>query len=383
MATIPTYFTDFLSEIRLTDAQIEDCKTGHKTLRERLMSDKDLAPILVDTFLQGSYRRATAVRPSEEGDLMDVDVIVVTTLDRHTTKAQEALNKFEPFLKKHYKDKYKLQGRAWGITLSYVALDLVPTSAPSESQKSVVKSAAVTNNKTLSEALDWELKPSWRPADERRVTSGAFIAKLAEEKDWQKEPLWIPDREARRWDETDPLSQIDATARKNRSCNGHFVNVVKCLKWWRATQEPSPKHPKSYPLEHLTWANCPDATDSVARGVVGTLERIRDQYRLQASAKQTPWLADHGVPSHNVLGRVSGDDWAAFHGIVTTAADLARKAIDEPDVKKSAVLWKQLFGDRFPDPPSGPDENDGGDGPRKGGYTPRKDVSIIGGGRFA
>jgi hypothetical protein len=383
MATIPTYFNDFLNEIRLTDTQLEDCKTGHKILRERLLSDNDLAPIIVDIFLQGSYRRATAVRPSKESELMDVDVVVVTTLNRHTKTPQEALNMFESFLKKYYKGKYKLQGRSWGIELSYVALDLVPTSAPSESQKIVIKSTPVTNNKSLSDALDWELKPSWLPIDERLVTSSAFIAKLAEEKEWQKEPLWIPDREARKWDETDPLSQIDATVKKNRLCNGHFVNVVKCLKWWRATQEPIPKHPKSYPLEHLTWVNCLDSTASVAEGVVGTFEHIRDNYKPQASARQTPFLPDHGVPSHNVLGRVSGEDWASFHRIVTTAADLARKAFDEPDVRKSAILWKQLFGDKFPDPPPDSDEHSEGDDPQKGGYTPRKDVSIIGGGRFA
>ena len=58
---LPSYFSDFLSAIRPTDSQKEDYKTGHKTLRERLNNDEKLGPILVSDFLQGSYRRATAI----------------------------------------------------------------------------------------------------------------------------------------------------------------------------------------------------------------------------------------------------------------------------------------------------------------------------------
>ncbi len=66
---LPTYFTRFLKEIRPTEKQREKCKTGHQTLRDRLDEDTNLKPILVSTFLQGSYRRATAVRPKGEAKL--------------------------------------------------------------------------------------------------------------------------------------------------------------------------------------------------------------------------------------------------------------------------------------------------------------------------
>ena len=70
---LPTYFRDFLHDIRLTPNQIKSLKTGHTTLRKRLKEDKNLAPILVETFLQGSYRRHTAVRPNGD-QRADVDV---------------------------------------------------------------------------------------------------------------------------------------------------------------------------------------------------------------------------------------------------------------------------------------------------------------------
>jgi hypothetical protein len=334
----------------------------------------------VNTFLQGSYKRATAIRPFEEKKKSDVDIIVVTKLDRNKFTPRQALDRFKPFLEKFYKGKYKAQGRSWGIELSYVELDLVPTSAPSEAVAKLIKSASVQTDQTLEEARNWRLSTSWQPGMSIKMTE---ITDKASEEQWRKEPLWIPDRDVQMWDKTNPLAQIDATQTKNAHCNGHYVNVVKCLKWWKLTQCPKPKYPKSYPLEHLCWVNCLDGIDSVAAGIVSTLESIRDRYQEDAMNKKTPWISDHGVPEHNVLGRLSGDDFAAFHEHITKAAALARRAFDKENLRDSVNLWRELFGDRFPEPPPKKDD-DGGKPPGKaGGYTPRKEVSIIGGGRYA
>ncbi|MGA7119159.1 MAG: hypothetical protein WBY94_03630, partial [Polyangiaceae bacterium] len=76
---LPTDFKEFLQEIRPTENQRSDLKTGHTTLRERLNADEGLKKCLISDFLQGSYRRATAIRP--KGDRRsDVDIIVVTKL---------------------------------------------------------------------------------------------------------------------------------------------------------------------------------------------------------------------------------------------------------------------------------------------------------------
>jgi tRNA nucleotidyltransferase (CCA-adding enzyme) len=83
-------FNTFLQEIRPTRAMREQLITGHKTLRERLNADEDIKPILVSDFLQGSYRRYTAVRP--KGDKRsDVDIIVVSKLDENEYTPKDAL----------------------------------------------------------------------------------------------------------------------------------------------------------------------------------------------------------------------------------------------------------------------------------------------------
>ena len=96
MSTVPSHFKDFLSNIRLSDNQVSDLKTGHTTLRKRLEEDETLSKIIVSTFLQGSYRRSTAVKP-KNGNKSDVDVIVVTKLDSEEYTPEEALNLFVPF----------------------------------------------------------------------------------------------------------------------------------------------------------------------------------------------------------------------------------------------------------------------------------------------
>lgn len=64
--------------------------------------------------------------------------------------------------------------------------------------------------------------------------------------------------------------------RRTRNTNGHYVNVVKAIKWWRRLNA-APPYPKGYPLEHLIGISCPDGIASVAEGVVRTLEDIRDR----------------------------------------------------------------------------------------------------------
>lgn len=370
---LPSYFIDFLKEIRLTDNQVSELKKGHELLRKRLNEYEDLTPIIVSTFLQGSYRRSTAVRP--KGDARsDVDVIVVTKLSQEEYTPQEALDIFIPFLDKHYAGKYRIQGRSIGISLSYVDLDIVPTSAPSESEIGILESSSVRDDESIEDVNDWVLKKSWLPLDQRSFSKMAILNEsLRAEAEWKLSPLYIPDREAAEWKPTHPLAQLQETRDKNKACNTHFVNVVKALKWWRRLN-PEPKHPKSYPLEHFIWTCCPDGITSVAEGVTKTLEAIVSDY------SEKPILPDHGVPEHDVFARVTDEEYEDFYQLVNDAAKIARKALDADNVADSANAWRELFGSKFPPPP---DNGKGKSSAATGGFTPRKESTILGGNRFA
>lgn len=380
---LPSYFKDFLQEIRPTENHNNGSITGHRTLRNRLLEDKDLAPIIINTFLQGSYRRATAIRPRGE-NRADVDVIVVTKLSEQLTP-QQAMNLFVPFLNKHYKDKWDFRGRSIRIALSYVDLDLVITSAPSEADVTKLKSASVTTEDTPETADDWRLVPSWVSFAERSLPGAAARLQMAQkEAEWKLSPLRIPDRDAKVWDDTHPLEQTKWTWAKNRACSKHYVNVVKALKWWRRVNHQTPKYPKGYPFEHLIGDCCPDGVTSVAEGVTLVLENMASKYSLYAQREQTPFLPDHGVPHHNVLHRISGAEFAEFHSQVGDAAKSARRALDATTVRESANEWRKLFGDKFPPPPDEDDDsNSGSNSTKTSGFTPRQEQTIVGGGRYA
>lgn len=367
---LPSYFSDFLRDIRPTGRQIQDFKKGHTLLRQRLLADDKLAPCIVTTSLQGSYRRRTAIRPQGE-KRPDVDVVVVTRLGESEYTPERAIQLFEPFAQKHYAGKYKLQGRSIGISLSYVDLDLVITSAPSEVVIGVLKRDEQSES-TLEGIDENDLPEAW----DLTLDQGLRLVKSSEPQ-WKNEPLRIPDREAKSWQRTHPLQQMEWTRERNGSTNGHYINVVKALKWWRRINFDTPKHPKSYPLERIIDECCLDGITSIAEGVVVTLEVATRMYRTHALLKQVPVLANHGVPEQNVLHRIAGEDFAVFYGQVVAAAQVARRAYDAESVDESVTLWKQLFGDKFPKAPP-----TGGNG-QNGGFSPRDEVSKVSGGRFA
>ncbi len=390
MKSIETYFKDFLSNIRLTDAQRKDLITGHKTLTDRLKSDPDLKAIIINTFLQGSYKRATAVRPLND-KRADADVIVVTNLDKSKLTPEQAIAKFIPFVEKYYKGKYRIQGRSIGIELSYVDLDIVITSAPSEVDTDFLKSASVNTSLSLEDfgpTYDWKLIKAWAEPVSGRMMSLSEAQKR--EPEWKLTPLWIPDRDAKQWVETHPLEQIRWTRDKNKNTNTHYINVVKALKWWRILKVTDIKHPKGYPIEHMIGDNCPNGLSSVADGVCLSLEAIVVNYALHRAVGTKPSLPDRGVPNHDVWKRVSVEEFKKYYDHVKACAKIAREAINAKTLKEQVEKWREIFGDKFPKYEA--DENESVSGTKSGqsfglgltpGFSKRDEVSKPEPGRFA
>lgn len=220
---------ELVSDISPTDTQQNALKDAHIRLRELLMEDADLKSLIVGTFLQGSYRRHTGIRP-QGSDKPDVDIVVVTRLDQRQHTPDQALDTLRHFLNRHYPGKWTKQGRSIGIEMSKIKMDVVLTSAPSEAEERLLRGF-----------LDWD---SDYNGPHGNGDSGNGDA-------WKDAPLWIPDRDARAWQRTHPLAQIRWTQEKNGRTNGHYIHVVKLVKAWWQAQHPASKHPRSYPLEHM------------------------------------------------------------------------------------------------------------------------------------
>ena len=366
-----SYFTDFLSEIRPTQAQTKSLQEAHTRLRKRLLGDDYLGPNIITVFLQGSYRRSTAIRPQGD-DKLDVDLVVVTRFKREDYPvADDVMAEFTFFLNKHYAGKWKKKGRSLGIELSNLKLDIVIAADPSEE-----------------EIWYTDFAKSFYTIDDLATNSGPLPGGLSEflkadngESAWKLNPLYIPDRDSHQWQRTHPLEQYRWTTNKNGRTNGHYVNIVKSVKWWWRTVHPDLEYPKSYPLEHLVGDCCPDGIEAVAVGFTAVLEEMVSRFSANAKAGIVPFVPDRGVPEHNVLKRLSPADFSQFIQKVQEASVIAREALESDDVSDSAARWRELFGSKFPAPPPGASSSTTESS--KGAFTPRTEPTRIGGGRFA
>lgn len=317
---LPHPFRRFLANIRPSRRQLEALQRAHLDLSRRIRLDPELQKILVTTFLQGSYRRSTAIRDAGRGGVSDVDLVMVTKLDPKVIRPEKALRLLEPFLSRSY-ETWRRQGRSIGITVGEVELDLVLTSVPPRIDLFPAEASA--------DPLDAGGAPT--PAE--------HLAR-------QSEPLLIPDRESKQWKPTRPLAQLAKTRGKNARCNTHYLGVVKAIKWWKARSSGMPEHPKSYPLERLVEECCPDGIESVDEGITRTLETMGRRFR---NGKK-PVLQGHNMPNQDVLARVPEADFRAFIERVREAAGIARRALECDDAQESAAAWQQLFGEAFPSP---------------------------------
>ena len=63
MAT-QSQFQDFLKDVEPSSTTKVAAQAAHTSLRDHLRTDSDFKDIHNDTFLSGSYKRDTAIRPS-------------------------------------------------------------------------------------------------------------------------------------------------------------------------------------------------------------------------------------------------------------------------------------------------------------------------------
>ena len=232
-------------------------------------------------------------------------------------------------------------------TGSPVTLDLVVTAAPSEIQENLFKSF----RESAEPIFEIEARGD-RPSQSLSFREAIEkINKAVGSTAWQQEPLLIPSRDLKTWIPTHPLEQIRWTIERTSRTNGHYVNVVKALRWWRK-RNPDGTYPKSYPLEHFIGDACPDGIGSVAEGVARTFESIRDDYAPHLFARA--WFrcsstAAFGTTSSTASRRLSTKPSTTSRA---RRARSARAALDAETNAESIQRWNDLFVSDFPEPPA-------------------------------
>lgn len=295
MPTIPqARFTEFLSDIEPSTTTKNDAASAHTTLRDFLKDEEDFKEYHEDTFLSGSYKRDTAIRPQkkeDETERPDVDIIVETT---HTCEdaPEEVIDLLYNTLEKKYSDP-RLQERSVGIETSKADMDVVP----------VIKH------------------------------DGIYL---------------IPDRKLGIWLPTNPPGHTTWTTETNKTAGKRFKPLVKLTKWWRRENPTSDKKPKGFVIECFA-AYCMDyVEDYYGELFVQTLETIVEKYEWYISLRRVPSLPDPGIQSNSVTDGMTADAFIDFYNKIKEHAELGRKALNETDPEEATKLWKEIFGDRFP-----------------------------------
>lgn len=315
-------FAAFLTGIRPPRALQDQAIAAFHALHQALQADRNTSSHVVSVFLEGSFRRSTALRPRESSPL-DVDVIIVTTFERTRVTPEQVLRGFRAFLQRQYEGRWSARGRT-------IELDAVST------RLGVIVACQSARPELLqgeSTATGLDDDPAVSPAEREA---------------WQMAPLYIPNRERSRWEPTHPFAQLAWTRTKNVNCNGHYLGVVRAIKWWRRVHPGLSGQPQSYPLEHLVGVCCPDGIRSVAEGIARTFEAIVTRFEPVAMVGRRPSLPNHGLSQQDVFARVSTDDFAAFIRAAAEAARQAQAALSEPDPAESERRWRRFFSAKFP-----------------------------------
>ncbi|MDO9183437.1 MAG: hypothetical protein Q7U04_13565 [Bacteriovorax sp.] len=365
------YFNDFLSEIRLPIPLKTELIEAHTKLTKLLSEDDSTKNLIVTTFLQGSYRRGTIIKPAND-QKSDVDVVVVTNIDHNIITAVEAIKHFEKFAKKHYENNYQLQSKSIGLIDGNIELDLVITALPIEGAE-LYKSDKLRRLGVF-ENIEDTVQLSNTAGFSYTNDFFKSLIKSDEYESWKSEPIKILDKDKIIWVVTNPIAQILWTLEKNKKTDGHYINVVKCMKWWKRINANMPKHPKGYPIEHLFGYYAPEKMSSVADGIVKTLQKIVAELKNNYETSTVPKFEDHGVKK-NVWERIDIASFKKFYEQVCFASEIAQKAYSETSTYESAKLWNQLLGEEFDVPP----EPTGG---ARGGFTGVTGPSDPPGGRF-
>jgi hypothetical protein len=172
-------------------------------------------------------------------------------------------------------------------------------------------------------------------------TEGAFTVDVTPALVRTEGGILIPEQRAARWIASDPGHMIDLVAERHTGWN-EFAKLVRVLKRWNSDQGSLMKSlvVEVLAVHHLKEADRPDAFS-----------------RFFASAGNAVWQPV--TDPAGLCGEIQPDlDRSKANELLAEAADKAWRAVDAAgrgEVKPAICLWREVFGDIFPEPEGGCD----------------------------
>lgn len=292
-------FLDFLKDIEPSPTTKSDASSAHTSLRKFLRDHEDFKKVHIDTFLSGSYKRDTAIRPRIiDGKLTkpDIDIIVVTNHSLNDSP-KDVINLLRDTLSDaDYGFVDPPNTRSVGIYTDKVEMDVVPIIAP------------------------WGMDST----------------------------LYIPDRKLEKWLVTNPPRHTSWTTQVNDASGGTFKPLVKLFKWWRRENRTISKRPKGFVIECMVAENMKYGEDSYENLFLDTLENIVNKYAINIILGTVPHISDPGVPGNSVTNGMTFDAFKGFYNKAKDHLEIGRGAQQEENPEEELKLWRKIFGERFP-----------------------------------
>lgn len=290
-------FNKLIKDIEPSKTTKSRAKSAQSDLRKSLSKHEEFNEYYKESFLSGSYKRDTAIRPQKNGkdiDRPDIDIIVVTS---HTLA--DSPTDVVHLLYKALNEKYtnvKKQRRSIRIETSDVDMDVVPIIQP--------------------------------------------YANI--------DTYYIADRELERWVETNPKKYTIWTTDVNDKAKGRFKPLVKLFKWWRRENKTVSKHPKGFILECITAESMSCSVKHYGELFVSMFKSFVEKYSWYISNNLVPTISDPGVPGNSITEGLTFSAFEGFYNKVKSHAEIGEKALNEEDEEIALNLWREVFGPRFP-----------------------------------
>lgn len=297
-------FNEFITDITPSATTNARSQSAHTSVRDALTTDETYKDEVIRTFLGGSYKRKTAIRPvTKDGDTErpDVDIYAV------------------------------VEGSTWSKTPGDLIEDLYTALCRNRYALGITKikrnrcSIAISTNKA-----DMDVSPLLE-----RDNNGYYR---------------IGNRNTGEWYLTEPEEHTTWSAGINADAGMRFNSMVKMVKWSRREYPTKSKHPKSIALEALVAKHMSGLKTHYGQLLHDTFDDIVECYAIDRLLGLCPSLDDPAIDGGNLLAGVSNDAWSAFYDKIKYFRDEAKKAIEANNQDTATKHWRRILGTRFPSP---------------------------------
>ena len=289
------HFQKFDTNLQLDASRRARIIKAHETLRAALSR----AVRVSDTFLQGSYKNHTAIRPLV-GDEYDVDVVVVlerpyfiNSWNDEVAEPAEVLDWVRRELESVRDYAWRLEVKRRCIRLDYAGdfhLDVVPT-----------------------------------------LSGGGEVLHIGE---------------GRSWGETNPKGLDTWHTKTNRRLDGSFNALLRMMKRWRDFYELSVP---SVTLAVMLGNYLPDLPRSGGNTrEAWVVEAFDALHRHFVNRTQVPVVKNPSLPREDLARDLGWPEFRELKGQVEESRNLVREARQETQLRPAVERYRDLFGDAFP-----------------------------------